>query len=262
MSLINIEKYESVSDISMHQAHMHEHYEIQFLVRGDRMFFIGDTSYRLCNCSIAVVPPDTKHLTGGGPFLRYNLNVFPAALSPYHQKILDEFLPHHVREISDANMSLAIPILEELLSIDDSTPYKDERLQSVFGYIIFKIEEFLKDPGTRETSRKPVPITVYRIIEYINQHLAEPLSLEKIAKHFNFSVPYVRKQFQSYYKYSLGNYILLARIEEVKKLLVSTDLSVTEIAKRCGFSSSNYLCLMFKKKENISPLTYRKLKLT
>lgn len=262
MSLINIEKYESLSEISMPRAHMHEHYEIQFLVRGDRMFFIENTSYHLYNCSIAVVPPDTKHLTGGGAFFRYNLNVFPAALSDYHKKILGEFLPHHVREISSENMAMLIPLLEELLSIDDATPQKDERLEAVFGYIVFKIDEILKDPGTRETSRKSVPIIVYRIIEYINQHLAEPLSLEKIAKHFNFSVPYVRKQFQSYYNYPLGNYILLARIEEVKKLLITTDLSVTEIAKRCGFSSSNYLCLMFKKKENISPLTYRKLKLT
>jgi transcriptional regulator GlxA family with amidase domain len=47
-------------------------------------------------------------------------------------------------------------------------------------------------------------------------------------------------------------------LNKAKHLLLSTDKTVNEIAELCGFSSANYFGLIFKKKENLSPLTYRK----
>jgi transcriptional regulator GlxA family with amidase domain len=51
-----------------------------------------------------------------------------------------------------------------------------------------------------------------------------------------------------------------ARQARAKNLLVTTDLSMDEIAERCGYSSANYFSLIFKKNVGLSPLNYRKKK--
>ena len=43
-----------------------------------------------------------------------------------------------------------------------------------------------------------------------------------------------------------------------KELLIKTKKSVNEISELCGFSSANYFGLIFKQKEKLSPLSYRK----
>jgi transcriptional regulator GlxA family with amidase domain len=48
------------------------------------------------------------------------------------------------------------------------------------------------------------------------------------------------------------------RLTKAKKMLVDTHKSVGEISELCGFSSANYFGLIFKQKEHLSPLQYRK----
>ncbi|MBO5784220.1 MAG: helix-turn-helix transcriptional regulator, partial [Clostridia bacterium] len=48
------------------------------------------------------------------------------------------------------------------------------------------------------------------------------------------------------------------RLTMAKKLLIQTDLSVTDIAVKVGFSSASYFSELFTKRENISPVEYRK----
>ena len=68
----------------------------------------------------------------------------------------------------------------------------------------------------------------------------------------------IEKYFKKYTKRSPIDFLLTVRITKAKQLLVSTKKSVGEISDACGFSSANYFGLIFKKKEGISPLTYRK----
>ena len=86
------------------------------------------------------------------------------------------------------------------------------------------------------------------------------LSTSVISQYANFSPDYLRKQFKFYMKQSLYDYILTVRIDRVKNYLWNTHYPINKIAKLCGFSSGNYLTLIFTKKEKISPSKYRKIK--
>ena len=53
-------------------------------------------------------------------------------------------------------------------------------------------------------------------------------------------------------------YFTERKIEEAKKLLRSTDLSVTEISDRLGYDTSGYFCRQFKLRTGETPLKYKK----
>ena len=58
-----------------------------------------------------------------------------------------------------------------------------------------------------------------------------------------------------------ADYLIHCRIEKAKVMLIAKpNLSITDIAFRCGFESSQYFATVFKKKADISPSQYRNTK--
>ncbi|MCL6458366.1 MAG: AraC family transcriptional regulator [Gorillibacterium sp.] len=101
---------------------------------------------------------------------------------------------------------------------------------------------------------------VLEIKEYVDNHLQDAqLSIEQIADNFSFSVGYIRQLFKEIMNVSLAEYMLQERIERVKEKLVSSRLSVLEIADQCGFMSKGHFFAAFKKFTNLTPKQYREI---
>lgn len=96
-------------------------------------------------------------------------------------------------------------------------------------------------------------------LEYIRQNYAkEDLSLNDIAKYLNISVPYLAVLFKQETKQNFGAHLLESRMEAAKELLRTTSCSVSEIAEKVGYGSSQYFAVCFKKYTGVSPGAYRK----
>lgn len=99
---------------------------------------------------------------------------------------------------------------------------------------------------------------VLEIKEYVDSHLQDAqLSVDQVADNFSFSASYIRQLFKEIMNMSLSEYILQERIERVKEKLVSSQLSVLEIADQCGFLSKGHFFSAFKKFTNLTPKQYR-----
>lgn len=96
-----------------------------------------------------------------------------------------------------------------------------------------------------------------QVTDYINDHLAEEIKLSSLAALVNMS----QFHFGRLFKQSMGStphqYVLQQRLERAKQLLKETDLSVMEIAMRCGFSSHSHLGKAFRQNIGVSPKIYR-----
>lgn len=99
-------------------------------------------------------------------------------------------------------------------------------------------------------------IIVDKIKRYLNDHLTDAPDLATMAKDLNFSVSYLRAVFRDQIGLSLGKYIREARLAEAAKLLQTTDLKVSQIAERCGFSSLFAFSRAFKRIFQMSPKAY------
>ena len=75
MSFIEFDKSVKTKSWSMYNLHSHPHYEIYFLLKGERSFFLSNSLYTLGEGTLVVIPPYVMHKTEGGPFERFNINV-------------------------------------------------------------------------------------------------------------------------------------------------------------------------------------------
>lgn len=93
---------------------------------------------------------------------------------------------------------------------------------------------------------------------YIDEHFAEPLTLDALAELAHVNKYYLVHAFSKEYGVTPINYLLLCRIRESKHLLANTNLSLSQIAQVHGFSSPSYFSQSFRRLEGISPMEYRK----
>ncbi|WP_285015772.1 AraC family transcriptional regulator, partial [Lactococcus garvieae] len=96
------------------------------------------------------------------------------------------------------------------------------------------------------------------IKEYITMHLNQRVTIDQLAEYFNMSTSHISSEFKKCTKMTIHVYILNIKLEEVKKLLVGTNLDICSIAQRLGFADQSHLNRTFKRKENITPKQYRK----
>ncbi len=85
-----------------------------------------------------------------------------------------------------------------------------------------------------------------------------PWNISDIAGKLYLSKSYLQKIYKTYFGKSIIEEMITFRIEKAKELLDSTDMTVTEIARECGYSSYNYFVRQFRSIEGIAPSEYRK----
>ena len=87
-------------------------------------------------------------------------------------------------------------------------------------------------------------------------------TLEDLADQARMSPFHFSRQFKRYAGVSPHTYLVNARINTARFYLVSSDLTVKEIAYNCGFSSVSSFCTCFKKNVGSTPMDYRNAHLT
>lgn len=98
---------------------------------------------------------------------------------------------------------------------------------------------------------------VTRIIEYINNHLEEDLSLTRLAEIGGFNASYLSRLFKQTYQINIVEYIFQKRIAFAKELLADRNIMIQEVAVRTGYQSANSFARMFRKATGLSPAEYR-----
>ncbi|MBE5733166.1 MAG: AraC family transcriptional regulator [Clostridiales bacterium] len=96
-----------------------------------------------------------------------------------------------------------------------------------------------------------------KIINYIENHYADNLSLSALATHFSLSQSYIARIFRKELYCKPSEYVNKIRISVAKTLLAQTNLSVSEIAEKVGFLDVYYFSKVFKKIIGTSPIKYR-----
>lgn len=92
---------------------------------------------------------------------------------------------------------------------------------------------------------------------YIDEHLAEDLSVSSIANNLYITPNYFSRLFKRVTKEGCNEYIVRKRIEKAKSLLETTSIKTGKIAMMVGYRDTNYFSLAFKKHTGKSPTKYR-----
>lgn len=96
--------------------------------------------------------------------------------------------------------------------------------------------------------------------EYIRKHLVEDIRVTDVAQYVGLNHSYLETLFARTYGCGIMEHINNQRIEKAQFLLRNSNMAIIDIAFEVGFNSRQHFGYTFKKRCNISPKQYRKLK--
>ena len=85
------------------------------------------------------------------------------------------------------------------------------------------------------------------------------LNIEAYARMTNRSVSSFKRDFQSIYQTTPGRWLIEKKLERARRLLLETDMPVSDLAFESGFENTAHFNRIFKQKSGMTPLHYRKL---
>lgn len=162
----------------------------------------------------------------------------PAMNAPVQLAELPEILPYLRSIVSEAER----PAL-----------FSELRLSSLLAAVLSGI-------CRAASQRKPVrgqADAYLRIAEYVNLHYAEPLDNRSLAERFGYHPKYIAQLFTRHTGTSLHQYLLKVRLRNAIFLLQTTQLPVSEVARRVGFGSASYFSEYFRRCTGYPPSAFR-----
>lgn len=135
-----------------------------------------------------------------------------------------------------------------------------------YGYFSLKRKKQISPKGDnflQAVQAEAIPLDgeglIYKeALDFIHEHYKENISLEDVVKAVKSNVSSFSVLFKEKTGMTFVQYLTEFRIERAKYLLENSKLTVTEIAEQTGFVNASYFGTVFRKKEGISPLQYRK----
>ena len=129
-----------------------------------------------------------------------------------------------------------------------------------FGSCIdnMKISLFERRVSAAEEPEKQEERTITGLTRYLQEHLAEEISLSVLAEEFHLNPQYISQLFKSEIGVNFLAYLTNIRMEKAKKLLLTTSLSIAEVAEQSGYGDYRVFTKVFKKSEGVTPSQYRR----
>ena len=111
--------------------------------------------------------------------------------------------------------------------------------------------------GARVGPGTPLPTAIARVADYIDSHLAEPLTVDRLALIAGLSRAHFVRSFTAATTLPPSTFVAARRIERIERLLLATEMKVSDIAAATGFADGNYMAKAFRRHRGLSPLDFR-----
>lgn len=136
---------------------------------------------------------------------------------------------------------------------------KDLTTEAISSNLINSLlTELLIETATNSADTFLIPDYVRDIIKDIDKNYRQELSLSRFEALCHRSRYHISKEFKKYIGITVNEYIITTRISHAKDLLKYSDLSVNDITFEIGFNNVTHFINLFKARENLTPLAYRK----
>jgi AraC-like DNA-binding protein len=255
----------------VHNIHFHLHRgcEIYFLLRGDVNYFVEKTVYPLQYGDLIITNEQEIHkpaFSTKALYERVTIEFNPMLASLFQTGSFQPLACFYNRPNGKKNKikltNREVSLLKSLFTKYDyllKHPSEGDSIikMGCFMEILVLINRFFSDNRATD-SGVDLPLRLTPILEYIDLHPEEDLSLERLEKMFYMNRYYLSRLFKQYTGSTIHAYIVYKRISMAKRLLAE-GCNVTEACVRSGFNDYTSFLRMFKKKVGVLPKDYTKL---
>ena len=96
------------------------------------------------------------------------------------------------------------------------------------------------------------------ILTFIEINIEKQFTIESLSRIYSTNLTTLMAEFKRVTGKTINEFVLDKRIDLSKQILAFTNISIEELAEKCGFSSQSYFTRVFKKKTGLSPMQFRK----
>lgn len=257
-------------------AHWHYYIEILYMIEGDARAVLGGEEYAFRTGDMVLINGREVHAVFGEPdaVIRYIVLKFDPALLYTTERTLFEskyVLPftmnvsNHQKVFSAAELADS-PIPELIPEINREFQEKqygfELAIRTDIGRIFLWVIRSWQAKGIQmdaNPSLKEIDILrLQKVFDYLDAHYKHDITVETVAAMLNMSYSYFSRYFKSLIGKTFSEYLTYVRITEAEKLLLTSDLNITEVALETGFSNSSYFISQFRDIKGLSPKQFKK----
>lgn len=190
----------------------------------------------------------TLDFSGKQPDKNYSRNI----PGPRQDLIVHPLLDNLSGVIVPYSENTFIPIYNELLA----TAHTDAEAAS---YLVLELLHKLNAEVYRKeyNKHKPTETACSRALHYIKDNLEKPIRLDELAAMVHLDKSYLVRLFRDSYGLTPIQMLIRLRMELACDLITNTDLSIGQIAQKCGYPSPSYFSAEYKKHYGVTPATHR-----
>lgn len=252
--------------------HWHPEIELTLVMEGEIAYQVNDSLYYLkageglfCNTNVL----HSGHGTDAPDCSYLSITFHPRLLYGYSSSVMqNKYMNHILKSPALASIHfvpetdwqrLVLEKLEHIRMLDKERPLSEElQIQIALLEIWQQIFEHVDAEGADYAENGRDTERIRQIMEYIQKHYAEKITLEDLADQIHLCRSESCRLFKRYMNESMFDYLLGYRIERSLELLKQSGLDVTQIAGLVGFANPGYYSRIFKRKMGCTPLEYRK----
>lgn len=243
------------SSVSIHghdlnyPPHLHREAEIVTVISGEIILNVGGSRYGLQPGDSALIQPESIHgyQSCGCHCL---LTIFDPALVPSMHRAMHGGTYESLvwRGVSAEYLHAANCLAELNISTDPQTLIK--------GYLY--VMTTLLTAQLPPCQRQPAAYDGFRrILQYVNEQYDQPLTIREAARRFGVSYEHLSRLYRERTGLTFSEHVRMLRMNKAKRLLQETDMTVYDVAVRCGYSSERSFYRAFRAETGKSPRQYR-----
>lgn len=253
----NSKRFEVVEDLIDENVglHFHDYLEAELILDGEATQYINDYKTFIKRGSFSLLRPNVDcHSLEIEKLSVIKFYVKPFIIEPELWKEISLLLDPLVIELEGKELDHVINMFEAIL-YEQSKPekYSDEIVKNGINSLLYLFVEKKVGHENNINIRK-------NIIKYLiddDRYLTD-VSLQDFADDFGYSLSHASKFFKENTGMTFSEAKQYFRIQVAKRLLLSTDYSINEIAQKCGFNYYHLFHNVFKKSTGMTPFEFKK----
>lgn len=152
---------------------------------------------------------------------------------------------------------LCTGLIGSLESFSDTSAMRPSRLRSMLSLLVMELADLLAGPAEHDTSGRAHG-TWIAVRSYVDEHaFDQTLSRKGVADMFRIAPSHVSRMFSRFGECAFHEYVEKRRMMHARMLVVSSRLTIAEVAHACGYTGPNYFVRAFRQAWGMAPGQYR-----
>ncbi|MBB6462327.1 AraC family transcriptional regulator [Flammeovirga kamogawensis] len=259
------------------QWHFHKELELIYINKGNGLRFIGDHVAEFNEGELVLVGSNLPHLWKNSPeyynnlglttdslILQFDPNFLGDTFLQMHESVsLRKLLSKAKNGIEFRNEKVKKEIFKHLVDLQTSQGF--ESMQTVLQILhklsieddisIFVSSGFSEDINDKDSKR------LDKVYQFVLENFHRDIQLSEVAELSYLGISPFCRFFKKRTHKPFSQFLNEVRVGHACKLLITNELSISQITYSCGFNSQTNFNRQFKKIKNVSPRDYQKIHL-